>query len=296
MRLGGTVLPASALWSGIYRVKAPSILTISLIALSSSLHTPAYSQEAADAAGSQAGNTNEWILTLGGSVEYGPSYPGSKHLSVSAMPSFDIRRFGEPAGYSTPDDNIDFGLVDLDGIEIGPVVGFRDGRSASDDQRLHGLARIDWGLDAGAFAQFWAVQSRLRLRGEVRQSLRAGNGLVGDISLDWFQPVGDNLVVSVGPRISLANDAFMRRYFGISQKEAADNGALPSFDAHGGAKSLGIMVAATFTLSPSWSLQVYDRYDRLIADSAKSPITSDIGSKNQNIIGVAFNHSFQIAF
>jgi outer membrane protein len=261
-----------------------------------SFNTPAYSQEAVGSARAVSENKSAWIVTLGGSVEYGPSYPGSEHLSVSAMPSFDIRRLGEPAGYSAPDDNIDYTIVDFHGLELGPVVGIRDGRSTSDDQRLHGLAKIEWGLDAGGFAQYWPIEDRLRVRGEARQALRAGDGLVADISLDWFQPIGNNLVLSAGPRLSLANDAFMRRNFGISQRESASNGVLPPFDAHGGVKAVGITLAATYTISPAWSVQVYDRYDRLTADAATSPITSDIGTKNQNIIGLAINHSFQIAF
>ena len=70
---------------------------------------------------------NQWIITLGGSVEYGPSYEGSKHLSFSGMPSFDFRRLGEAPEHSAPDDNIDYGLFDIGGVEIGPVVGLRGG-------------------------------------------------------------------------------------------------------------------------------------------------------------------------
>jgi hypothetical protein len=45
---------------------------------------------------------NQWIITPGGSVEYGPSYEGSKHLSFNGMPSFDFRRLGEAAADIRP--------------------------------------------------------------------------------------------------------------------------------------------------------------------------------------------------
>lgn len=266
------------------------------MAISLQIATTASAQVLAEGPAAAPETKSAWIVTLGGSVEYGPSYAGSKHSSFSAMPSFDIRRLGEPAGYASPDDSIDYSLLDFHGFEAGPVVGIRDGRSASDDRHLNGLDKIQWGLDAGAFAQYWPVEDRLRLRAEGRQALRAGDGFVADLSIDWFQPIGDRLVFSAGPRLSLGNDAFMRRNFGISQQESTSNGLLPAFDAQGGIKSVGLTVAATYTISPAWSVQVYDRYDRLTADAADSPITSDIGSKNQNIIGFGINRSFQIGF
>ncbi|MBB3650140.1 hypothetical protein FHX14_006384 [Rhizobium sp. BK619] len=42
------------------------------------------------------------------------------HLSFTAMPSFDFRRFGEAPEYGAPDDNIDYGLFDIGGVDIGP--------------------------------------------------------------------------------------------------------------------------------------------------------------------------------
>lgn len=239
---------------------------------------------------------NQWIITLGGSVEYGPSYEGSKHLSFSGMPSFDFRRFGEAPEYSAPDDNIDYGLFDIGGVEIGSVVGLRGGRSAFDESELQGLHSIQWNLDAGVFAQYWPIEDRLRVRAEMRQALWGGDGLLADLYLDWFQPLGDRWLLSAGPRLSLADSTYMRNNFGVSATDAASNGRVDAFGASGGVKSIGFTAAATYTLSPAWSVQVYDKYSRLVGDAADSPITSKIGSADQNVIGFAFNHSFQIGF
>jgi outer membrane scaffolding protein for murein synthesis (MipA/OmpV family) len=239
---------------------------------------------------------NQWIITLGGSVEYGPSYEGSKHLSFSGMPSFDFRRFGEAPEYSAPDDNIDYGLFDIGGIEIGSVVGLRGGRSAFNESELQGLHSVQWNLDAGVFAQYWPIEDRLRVRAETRQALWGGDGLLADLYLDWFQPVGDRWLLSAGPRMSLANGAYMRNNFAVSAEEAANSGRVEAFDANGGLKSIGFMVAATYTLSPAWSVQIYDKYSRLVGDAADSPVTSGLGSADQNVIGITLNRSFQIGF
>ena len=250
---------------------------------------PAMSQDAKSA-------KSQWIVTLGGSVEYGPSYEGSKHLSLSGLPSFDFRRLGEAPEYSAPDDNIDYGLFDIGGVEIGPVVGLRGGRSAFDDSELRGLHSVQWNLDAGVFAQYWPIEDRLRVRAETRQALWGGDGLLADLYLDWFQPVGDRWLLSAGPRLSLANGTYMRNNFAVSAEEAANSGRVEAFDANGGLKSIGFTVAATYTLSPAWSVQIYDKYSRLVGDAADSPITSRLGSADQNVIGFTLNRSFQIGF
>ncbi|CCM78479.1 MipA/OmpV family protein [Rhizobium mesoamericanum] len=239
---------------------------------------------------------DQWIVTLGGSVEYGPSYEGSRHLSFSGMPSFDFRRLGEAPEYSAPDDNIDYALFDIGDIEIGPVVGLRGGRSSFDDPELQGLHSVQWNLDAGVFAQYWPIENRLRVRGETRQALWGGDGLLADLFLDWFQPVGDRWLLSAGPRLSVANGTNMRNNFAVSAEEAANSGRVDAFDTNGGLKSIGFTVAATYTLSPVWSVQIYDKYSRLVGDAASSPITSRLGSADQNVIGITLNRSFQIGF
>jgi outer membrane protein len=240
--------------------------------------------------------STDWIVTVGGSTEYGPSYPGASRNSVGFIPSFDMRRMDEAADYSAPDDNIDYTLLEFSGVEFGPVAGFRSGRSISDDRRVIGLQEVDWAIDAGAFIQYWPVEEKLRLRVETRQALWGGEGLVADLAADWFLPVNDKLVFSVGSRASLANSAYMNTNFSITPDESARNGRLDAFDADGGLKSVGVAVAATYTISPAWSAQVYYKYDRLLNDAASSPITSVLGSPDQNIIGFSLNRSFQIAF
>lgn len=251
---------------------------------------------AADASAPTASSPSTFVITLGGAVEYGPKFPGSGHDAFSALPSFDIRRFDEPDENSAPDDSISYGLIDLGGIEIGPALGFRDGRSQSDDRRLAGLHDVRWDVDLGLFAQYWAVPDQLRFRTEARQAVSNGSGLELDLGVDWFQPLNEKWTLSVGPRVSYGNGAFMRKYFSVTSDEAARNGSLASFDASSGFKSVGLSVSATYDFSPTWSLQVYDRFDRLVGDAAASPITSDLGSRNQNIIGVSLSKSFSVSF
>lgn len=203
---------------------------------------------------------------------------------------------GEPATLGAPDDNFDLTLLDFLGAEAGPVVGFRGGRKASDDPSLQGLHEIRWSVDTGAFAQYWPIDDKMRLRMEVRQGLRGKDGLVADFSADWFQQVGKDLILSAGTRLSFANTTYMQNNFGVSASEAAKGAALPAYDARRGVKSLGLVLGATYQLSDTTSIQIYDKHDRLVGSASDSPISRSSGSTNQDFIGFSLSQAFAVKF
>jgi outer membrane protein len=272
------------------------VQTFTFIGLSFSAIAGAVSPRIAYADEIRAIPVDEWIITIGAGAEYGPSYEGSKKHSVVPTASFDFRRLDEPDEFSAPDDNIDYTVFDLGGLEIGPVAGIRGQRSAKDDSRLGGLHDIDWNVDAGVFLQYWPVEKSLRVRSETRQALWGGDGLVEDLSADWVHTVGEDLVLSAGPRVSLGNSVYMRNNFGVSAGEAASGTRFKSYDAQGGLKSVGLAMSAEYTFSPTWSGQVYANYERLVGAAADSPIISGIGIRNQTVIGFTISHSFNLRF
>jgi outer membrane scaffolding protein for murein synthesis (MipA/OmpV family) len=277
-----------------------SIFRISALAglfLGSSLSIiPALAQSATNDQPQPNAATRGWVVTLGAGTEYGPSYEGATDQSFSFVPYFDIRRLGDPAEADEPDDNFDLALISWKGLEIGPVLGYRDGRSTSDDSALAGLNEFDWNVDLGIYAQYWLVPDRFRLRFEGRWGVGNNNGFLGDFYADYFQPVGPKLTLSAGPRLTLADSSYMQTNFGITPQESAANGSLPAFDIGGGLRSVGFLVAATYQFNDTTSLQFYDRYDRIVSDAADSPIVSQIGSPNQNSIGFILRRSFNIRF
>ncbi|MDW6025477.1 MipA/OmpV family protein [Mesorhizobium sp. BAC0120] len=262
-----------------------------MCALSSAAYADGTTSESAQPAGQRV-----WTVTIGGGTEYGPRYEGARNQSFSFVPYLDITRFGEAPEPSPPDDNFGFPLIDWHGLEVGPVVGYNTGRSTSDDSALEGLPNIDFYVQAGIYAQYWLVPDRFRLRFEGLQALHENYGFVADLSADYFQPIGSRIILSVGPRLSLADTAYMQNNFGITPEESAANGTLAPFNIGGGLKSVGFMVSADYRFTDTWSLQVYDKYERLLNEVADSPIVSDIGSANQNTVGVTLRRSFEISF
>lgn len=247
----------------------------------------------ADAAKAPA---DKWVISVGGSVEYGPNHPGSRHSSVTAFPSFDVRRFSEPPENGAPDDGFDYDLIEANGFQIGPVVNLRDNRSSKASNGFQGIHEVKTSLDAGVFLQYWAIPNQLRFRTEAREALSNGSGLVVDVGSDWFQPVGDRWILSAGPRASFGSAAYMHRYFSISDSEAAANGTVSAFHAGQGLKSVGAMVSASFAVTPDISVTLYDRFDRLVGDAASSPVTAKLGKANQNIVGLSLVKSFSVSF
>jgi outer membrane protein len=71
---------------------------------------------------------------MGAGLEYGPSYEGASKTGFSIVPSdFDVRRPGEAAGFSAPDEAFSYTLFDMHGLSFRPAANYRGGRSRSDE-------------------------------------------------------------------------------------------------------------------------------------------------------------------
>lgn len=252
---------------------------------------PAYAVDGQAASAAHSG----FIVTLGASIESSPDYPGARRTGISALPSIDIRRFDEVEELSALDDGIDYSLLDVAGFELGPVIGFRDGRHSA-AAGLPGIHDLSFDVDAGVFLQTWLLADQLRFRTEIRQALSNGSGLQVDMGIDWFRRLNDDWTLAIGPRLSFADASYMQSYFGVLPGETASSG-LMAFHPEAGLKSVGLTASVSYQISPTWSLDVYDRLDDLTGDAAKSPVTTaSSGSRLQNTIGISLSRSFSLPF
>jgi outer membrane scaffolding protein for murein synthesis (MipA/OmpV family) len=234
-----------------------------------------------------------WIVTLGGSAQIGPKYDGADKLGFSGMPSLSWRRIGEEAGFSAPDDGIDYALYETKAFSFGPVVSFRDGRYSGSSARLTGLKDVPWTFEAGAFAEFWPIQNRLRTRIEIRQGFHGHHGVVADLSADWVEKFG-RFTLSGGPRLSLGDTSFMRKNFGVTPAEALANGWVTPFKAKGGVRAAGLGAALDYQWSSIWTTTAFVKYERLLGDAGSSPIVRVLGDRNQFTFGLGATYSFQL--
>lgn len=234
-----------------------------------------------------------WIVTLGGTAQLGPKYDGASTAGFSGMPSLSWRRANEPVGFSSPDDGLDFTLLGNKTFSVGPVASFRSGRYSGSDHKLKGLRDVPWAIEAGAFAEYWPIEDRLRLRAEVRQGFHGHHGIVADLAADWVERFGQ-FTLSGGPRLALGSSSFMTRNFGIRPGEALANGSVVAFNSTGGLKSIGAGAAVSYEWSSAWTTSAFVKYERLAGEAGRSPIVRTLGQRDQFTFGLGATYSFKI--
>ena len=141
--------------------------------------------------------SGNWYVTLGGAGISAPTFEGAKDNKFFFSPIISVGRGGAPR-FSSRNDNPSFAIYDTDVLRAGVVGKFVRGRDAGDDKALRGLSEVDWGGELGGFADVY-VTDWLRARAELRQGIRAHDGLVADIAVDAFTDIAPDLRVSAGP-------------------------------------------------------------------------------------------------
>ncbi len=232
-----------------------------------------------------------WVVTLTANVQATPSYPGSETYTALGYPSLAIRKVGTPVRFTTPDDGISLSLFDGPNFQFGPTARYVSGRYYGDDRRhLFGLRDARFAIEPGLFLEYYPV-AWLRTRVELRHGVYGHHGFVGTVGADVIQPFG-RWQVSLGPRFNIGDEAYARKYFGVTPGEAALNGRLTAYTPDN-FLSVGALGAVTYTFDESWAATGYAGYNRIVGSSADSPLVRrDFGSPNQYTFGLKVNYSF----
>lgn len=232
-----------------------------------------------------------WIVTVTGNLQATPRYPGSGDYTGIGYPSASIRRAGTPARFSAPDDGISFSLYDTANFRIGPTARYVPGRYFGDDRKhLFGLRDARFSIEPGVFVEYYPVDW-LRARAEIRHGTIGHHGIVGSVGLDVIQPVGA-FQVSLGPRFTFGDEAFAKRYFGVSPVEALVNGRLTAYrpDSY---TTVGALGALTYRFNEQWAATGYVGYNRIVGSSADSPLVRrGFGTPNQFVFGAKVDYAF----
>ena len=216
-----------------------------------------------------------------------PSFPGADSYRLSPFIDISRVRGDDVFPFEAPDESFGFTLLQNGGFSAGPSLGFEGKRRARD---AGGLPRVKTSFEAGGFVQFQLAEA-VRVRGEVRKGLTGHKGLVGEVSADYIMRDGDNWLVSVGPRLIIADNRYQDRYFSAAPIDAAAAG-LRSFNAKGGLQSAGATLGTLYQFTPAWGVQAYARYDRLVDNAGRSPVVRAFGSRDQFSTGIAATYTF----
>lgn len=250
------------------------------------------------AASAQAGETSgffdwvhgDWYLTVGAAGFAAPEFEGASDMVFRATPMISLGKVGPEARFTSRNDNISLSLMDTGSFRTGPVGKILFSRDSSDSDELKGLNDVKWGGELGAFAEFYPTDW-LRVRGELRQGLRAHEGMVGDIAVDAFKDVTETIRVSGGPRLSFASADYFDTYYGVNAEESAASG-LAEYDPGGGLKSAGVGGAITWKATEKVTASLFGEYARLLGPAADSSLVKERGSVNQFMVGMSTTYRF----
>jgi MipA family protein len=251
----------------------------------------------ADAVAFADGKPALWIITLGGYGLIEPKTEGSKTYHATGRPVFAVRRSTDREWLSLPNDSSDFELFETAQLRAGPVVSGRWGSAGPAMER--GTRKLNVGntavavsLEAGAFLEYWPVEW-LRTRVEVRTAAVGGSGVTADLTADAIWRADGALTVNAGPRLAVADGAYMDTYYGVSAPQAAAAN-IAKFDADAGLKSYGFGAGFRYKLSSQLTGLGFLEYQHLAGSAAQSSVVSAQGTPNQISIGLGASYDLHL--
>jgi MipA family protein len=252
---------------------------------------------AAETGGSADTKPALWIVTLGGYGVIEPKAEGSKTYQTTGRPIFSFRKSTDREWLQLPNDGFDYELIETENLRAGPVatgrlagVGPASARGSRNINFANTSAAVS--LEAGAFVEYWPVDW-LRNRVEVRAAAVGGAGYVADLTTDVIWRPNQALTVNAGPRLSVADSAFMDTYYGVTAQQAASL-HVTKFSADAGLRSYGMGAGFKYKFTPRLTGLGYVEYQRLAGSAADSPLIATLGTPNQVTVGVGASYDFHI--
>ena len=235
-----------------------------------------------------------WIVMLGGFGGAEPSFPGANTYAFAPRPILDIYRAGDRTWLTLPTDAFGFTLYSAGDFRFGAAGDYILDRSHRYDSVLRGLPDINYTWEAGVFAEYYPLPF-LRTRFELLQGVSGADGLVANLIADYIIAPDPALLLTVGPRLYLANTQDQSAFFSISNADSAPSG-LPAYHASGGLNSAGVAATVRYNLNEQLSLRAFAEWDRLLDDAAESPIVKLRGSVDQYQIGLGAAYRFTLSW
>jgi outer membrane protein len=268
-----------------HRAQRRRHLLLAMFALLAAGPAPVAAEGVVDASGHFG---NRW--QVGGLVFVAPRFEGAKSYEVTGFP------FVAPAGLGDGGfvqikgaDDVRIRLLQLDGLEFGPLAGYRFGRDEDDASHLRGLEEIDGGLVVGGFAAYrtgpFAVSASYH-----HQATGDDTGGLVRIGAEYVSRPTAGLKLTTDLGTNYASEEYMTSFFGVSTIESVASG-LPVFRPSAGFKDVYAGLTAAIALDESWSLLLTGRYAHLIGDAADSPI---VETESQFFGGLGVAYKFNL--
>lgn len=209
----------------------------------------------------------DWQIELGPAVAAQPLYPGSNQYRVQPGAVIDIR-YKDLAFLSTGE-GAGVNLLHGKGYRAGVAVGFDVGRAEGDSHLLRGMGNIAPAPTPKLFAEYVIFPLVIRL--DFRRAIGGFNGYLGNLSV--YLPVAgsEDFAIFIGSSLTFADDAYMGRYFGVTQSQARASG-YPACRAGGGTKEVAFGASGNWFIAEHWLIDGDIAAKRLFDRAADSPL------------------------
>jgi outer membrane scaffolding protein for murein synthesis (MipA/OmpV family) len=221
-------------------------------------------------------------ISIGGGAIYAPTYLGSDDYEADPLPLFDLRytdRF-----FLSTRDGLGMNLAPQgSNWRAGPVLKYRMARDQDDDRALRGMGDVDAAGEAGGYVHY--DLRPFTLGAELRQGFGGHEGAIGDLFATWSTRLSDSLMLTVGPKATLASRDFTETYFGVTPGQAARTG-YRAYAPDGAFMSYGLGASLRYRVNDYLSLGGFAGIDRIAGDAADSPLVEQAGSPTQARLGL----------
>ena len=230
----------------------------------------------------------DFQILLGGLGALRPEYNGSNQYDFRGLPFLDVKyknifflNFYEGLGIN---------VLHAPNFRVGMAFNYYGSRVEDDSNNLRGTQDIGGGFDAGAFGSisFGRFSAKLKFRQDISNN-HDGKLLTGRFG--YKISLSKKLRANLNLRTTLADDNYMKTYFGVTNVQSAATG-LRKFEASSNVKDVGGGAIFMYTFDKHWAIITLVNYSRLLNDAANSPLVEDIGSKNQFWLGLGTAYRF----
>lgn len=221
-------------------------------------------------------------LSIGGGAIYAPTYLGSDNYETDPIPLFDLR-YADRFFLSTRD-GLGANLAPSgSNWRAGPVLKYRAARDQDDDAALRGMGDVDAAGEAGGYVHY--DLRPFTIGAELRQGFGGHEGAIGDLFVTWSTKLSDSLMLTVGPKATMASRDFTETYFGVTPGQSARTG-YRAYAPDGAFMSYGLGASLRYRVNDYLSLGGFAGIDRIAGDAADSPLVDQAGSPTQARLGL----------
>lgn len=189
------------------------------------------------------------------------------------------------------------------GLRLGPTIRYRSNRKSHiGDEVVARLGTLDDVVEVGVgggvnFRKVLSRQDNLSLGGGVRWDITGRNGaMTASASVNYLLPLSRAQVIGMHVSGEFMDDDHADYNFTVTPQGSAASG-LPAYKAKGGFKelNLGAFTARDLNgnfLDGGFAVGAGAMYSRLYGSAARSPITSERGSRNQWLLAAGVAYTF----